>query len=95
MQINLLEGLRPKFDGSTFDAALDADRLTSQLARVRQYMQSVGWVTLHEIAQATGYPEGSISARLRDLRKARFGSHEVLRRRRSPGTFEYRVNRGA
>ncbi len=52
------------------------------------------WWTLREISQHTGDPEASISARLRDLRKARFGAHTVNRRRRgdpTKGVFEYQL----
>jgi len=89
---------QPAFDGATFEPAKDAERLTGQLATVREYMLAANlyaigetWYSLAEIASGTGYPEGSISARLRDLRKSKFGSYLVERRRRSPGTFEYRV----
>jgi hypothetical protein len=39
----------------------------------------------------TGFPEASISARLRDFRKEQFGKHVVERRRRSQGQWEYRL----
>jgi hypothetical protein len=48
----------------------------------------------NEIAAATGHPEASVErprSALHDLRKLRFGAYAVERRRRSPGTFEYRV----
>lgn len=81
--------------GATFDATLDAARLGAQMARVRDLMADGRWRTLREIAQATGAPEASVSARLRDLRKERHGSHVVEARRRkgaeSKGLWEYRV----
>ncbi len=51
------------------------------------------WLTLAEISQALGYPEASISARLRDFRKKKFGSYHVSRRRRvaEAAIWEYRV----
>jgi hypothetical protein len=52
------------------------------------------WRTLAEIEEITEDPQASISARLRDLRKERFGEHEVARRRRGSGQrglFEYRI----
>lgn len=75
-------------DGSTLEPQ-DHSRLAAQMARVRDFMAGGAWHTLAEIEAATGFPQASISARLRDLRKARFGSHTVERRRRGPGTFEY------
>ena len=38
----------------------------------------------------TGDPEASVSARLRDLRKKRFGSHIITRRYVSDGLWQYR-----
>lgn len=78
-------------DGQTFDAVLDGERLAAQHKRVFTLMQDHAWRTLDEISEATGDPPASVSARLRDLRKERFGKHQVDRRRRTKGTFEYRV----
>jgi hypothetical protein len=52
-----------------------------------------GWKTLAEIRQTFDYPESSISAQLRHLRKKQFGSYRVEKRRRNglKGTWEYRV----
>ena len=90
MQPTLFQS-RPTFDGETFDPALDGARLGAQQALVKAHMLASGWQTLAEIEQATGTPQASASARLRDLRKPRFGSYTVSRRRRSAGTFEYLV----
>ena len=82
------------FDGATIDDALDTDRLRRQLDRVRTLLLTeYKWHTLAEIREAIGVPEASASARLRDLRKERFGSYTIERRRRSRGTFEYRMGR--
>jgi hypothetical protein len=81
---------RTYFDGPDVMAA-DAGRLRHQLNQVAVLMGDHAWRSLSEIGACTGYPEASIGARLRDLRKARFGSFVVERRRRSAGTFEYRV----
>ncbi len=40
------------------------------------------WMTLEELAHKTRYPEASISAQLRHLRKAQHGGFEVEKRRR-------------
>lgn len=81
----------PERDGETFDAVLDGERLNAQQQRVLTLMQDGHWRTLDEISQVTGDPPASVSARLRDLRKERFGKHTVERRRRTKGLFEYRL----
>ena len=62
------------FDGKTFDYERDNDRLQQQLGRVRKLMLDGKWRTLEQIEQSTGDPTASISARLRDLRKTKFGA---------------------
>ena len=81
------------FDGKTYDHAQDFGRLNTQLRAVRDLMRDGQWRSLHLIGLLTDYPEASVSARLRDLRKPRFGLHTVERRRTKEGlgTFEYRV----
>jgi hypothetical protein len=84
----------PLFDGRTFIHELDGGRLGKQLQVVRALMLDGQWRTLGEISEATGYGEASVSARLRDCRKERFGGHQVQRRRRGDGRrglFEYRI----
>jgi biotin operon repressor len=80
------------FGGETFDHKLDGDRLRSQLERVRRFTTGHAdyWYTLAEIAEELNYPEASISARLRDLRKR---GYPVERRRVTGqrGLWEYRV----
>lgn len=89
-----------RFDGDTFDARLDGLRLTGQWRVVFLVMRDGVWRTLDEVQEVIAlgggeyYPLQSISARLRDFRKARFGRHTVERRRRgkpSAGLFEYRL----
>jgi hypothetical protein len=82
------------FGGTTYDPELDYDRLARQFERVRALMSDGAWRTLREIADELGHPEASISARLRDLRKEKFGGFLVERRRRGDpprGLFEYRL----
>lgn len=84
----------PKFDGETFAPEHDADRLGRQMAAVKALMADGVWRTLAEIALETGAPEASVSARLRDFRKDKFGSLVIERRRRgdpSRGLWEYRM----
>jgi hypothetical protein len=81
--------------GPAFDAELDEERLVDQMGRIRDLMLRDGnWRTLDEIAALTLDPPASISAQLRHLRKPKFGSHIVERRRRGEGRaglWEYRV----
>lgn len=80
------------FDGATFDAKLDGPRLTTQLEAVRMVISGGGWWTLSDISTLADAPQSSVSARLRDLRKPRFGKHTVERRRvADAGTYEYRM----
>ncbi len=83
------------FDGPTFDAAIDGPRLGNQLAEVLNVMRGGCWRTLDEIIAAVGRgTQTGISARLRDLRKPKFGGWSVESRRRSEnGLWEYRVFR--
>lgn len=69
--------LLPQFDGGTFSPELDADRLTNQFQRVKTLMLDGKWRTLSEIHQQCGGSEAGISARVRDLRKARNGGYQV------------------
>lgn len=81
-----------KFDGETIDDDRDTDRLNCQLYKVAKFMQDGAWRTLDSIAFHTGAPEASVSARLRDLRKPKFGSHIIERRYVTKGLFEYRMD---
>jgi len=78
-------------DGNTYEPALDQERLSSQLERVKTLMQDGRWRTLAEISAITGGTESSVSARLRDLRKDRFGGHTVNRRRLIGGLYDYQL----
>ena len=80
-----------RFDGSTYEAGEDAPRLTRQLQAVREAMLDGRWWTLAELATAADCSTQSASARVRDLRKAKFGSHTVERRRVEGGLYQYRI----
>jgi len=87
--------LEPGPDGEIVSLA-DHRRLTRQLDVVRAFMVNSGqWHTLAEIERSTGFPQASISARLRDLRKEKFGGFNVERKRlkENGGTWAYRVVR--
>jgi len=82
----------PHFNGPTYQPSFDWSRLSRQHERVRDLMLDGRWRTLHEIEALTGDPSASISAQLRHLRKARFGSfvvHKRARGDRSRGLYEY------
>ncbi len=82
------------FDGETFLPLFDQKRLSSQYGRVFECMKDGQWRTYSEISTITGDPEASISARLRDMRKAKFGAHTVNDRRRGNpmrGLWEYQL----
>jgi hypothetical protein len=80
------------FDGATV-LQIDTARLATQIGKVFELMRDGKYRTLAQIAAAAGCLETSASARLRDFRKARFGSHEVVSRQvaGSPLLFEYRL----
>lgn len=82
-----------RFDGDTFDPDRDAIRLTKQWWDVWSLMSDGRWRTLHRIGLSTGHPEASVSARLRDFRKPRFGGHKVERNYLGSGLWQYRVLR--
>jgi len=96
-QGDLLSWIPPDSDrhGGTYSRAFDYERLNAQQRRVYDLMADRKWRTLSEISAATGDPEASCSARLRDLRKSEFGGCTVDRRRRGEetrGTHEYRLS---
>lgn len=81
----------PRFDGATYDHARDHERLGKQMQAVYEVLRDGGWHTLSELSERTGYPEASISARMRDLRKAKFGGHRIERDYVANGLFRYRM----
>jgi hypothetical protein len=79
------------FDGRTYEPERDYVRHSGQLKRVYNLMQDGQWRTLDHVVARTGGTVASASARLRDLRKAKYGAFEVKRRHIERGLFEYRV----
>jgi predicted transcriptional regulator len=78
--------------GPAYSEALDGKRIAAQQEAIRLYMLRREWATLQEIAQDLGFPESSVSAQLRHLRKPEFGGYRVDKRRRgSTGCWEYHV----
>jgi hypothetical protein len=80
-----------RFDGQTYDAKRDGPRLTGNLLKLKSLMVGGQWFKLSEVAAALGCTETAASARLRDLRKPRFGSHTVERKNLGGGIWVYRV----
>lgn len=79
------------FDGRTYDHARDGARLGDQMCSVLSLMADGKFRTLAEIASQTNAPEASVSARLRDLRKPRFGGHTVNRSYVQRGLYQYQL----
>lgn len=79
------------FDGRTYDHDRDGSRLNAQFLRVFNLMRDGQWRTLEMISAATGDPPASVSARLRDMRKTKFGSHSVNRKYVSDGLWTYQL----
>lgn len=87
--------------GPAYDEAVDEPRLGRQLEVIRDLMLKKSPLTLREIRTLTGYPEASISAQLRHLRKVEYGSYRATKARRAgtetdlpasyAGTWEYTV----
>ena len=67
-------------------ASEERDRAPTQLEVVKGVMllaaQFDSWMTLEELARKTKFPEASISAQLRHLRKEAHGAYRVEKRRR-------------
>ncbi len=68
----------------------DRKRLAAQYLKVEAVMADSEWWTLSDLADYTGHPEASVSARLREMRRKGW---TVDRRRHRPGsgTWEYRA----
>lgn len=82
------------FDGKHYEGKKDKERLTKQINVVHDYISSGSWRTVEEISIATGFPQPSVSAQLRNLRKEKFGGLDVQGRYRSETRiFEYKLNK--
>jgi hypothetical protein len=83
------------FDGSTYDPKIDGARLSTQLHAVKMLMSDGQWRTLEDIGRGVEGTNAAISARLRDLRKPKFGGYLVERQRIEGGLYRYRLVLGA
>lgn len=87
----------PHFDGQTYDPKADHQRLFAQLLRVKAVLADGEWHSLDAVAARARCPQQSASARMRDLRKTKFGAHIIEKRCIGRGLWLYRmvVNRDA
>lgn len=81
----------PTPKGETYDEALDGERLGRQCQSVLDCMSDGRWRSLRDIANETGEPEASISARLRDL--DHWNGWRKHRQRVAGGLWHYRLVR--
>lgn len=85
------------FGGQTFSPARDGKRLAAQFDAVREVMLEKQWRTLTELQTLVSDRYGivaslpAISARVRDLRKLKFGGYHVERDYVGAGLWRYRV----
>ena len=87
-------------DGKTYDPALDKARLNKQLGRVFEVMSDGEPRSLSDIARfstALGFAgshdsEAAVSARIRDLRKKKFGGYDVHSERIEGGLWHYWIS---
>ena len=85
------------FDGATYDPKRDWRRLDLQVSAVYRAMRLGVWLTLGQVGDwifeevQIDVPHQSISARIRDLRKPKWGGHEIQRRYLRDGIWQYRM----
>ncbi len=84
--------------GPAYNPKLDYSRLNDQQARVRELALKSGWFLIDELVIAlekkygVKFPEQSVGSQLRHLRKKKFGSHYLSKRRVAKGgLYEYRL----
>jgi hypothetical protein len=87
---SVVRELSGRRDGLTYEQS-DESRLNKQQLRVYQCMRDGNEWTLAQLAEATGDKEASISARIRDFRKSKFGGRTVVRRSYGGGLFTYQL----
>jgi hypothetical protein len=87
----ILSMANTNFDGVTFEKERDGVRLAGQLLKVFEIMRDGNPRTLNQLADAVGGSEAGVSARLRDLKKDRFGGHIIQKRHLGNGLWQYRL----
>lgn len=89
---------RDDFDGETFEPERDGPRLTKALECVLWVLCDGKWHSLQEIQDqiieefGKQFSQAGISARIRDLRKDRFGGFDVEHIHIKGGLWRYRLN---
>lgn len=78
-------------DGTTFSRSRDGARLNKQAQDVFDVMADGKWHDLEEVSLLTDHPEASVSARLRDLRKPKFGGRIIEKQCHGRGLWTYRM----
>lgn len=79
------------FDGVTYQDK-DYTRLSGQLLRVFEVMKDGRWYGASQLCELANVSPLSITARIRDLRKDRFGKHAIeTKRANDTGLFLYRL----
>ena len=78
-------------EGATYDHDRDYVRLNKQAFDVWRVMSDGRWHTIPEIGKVTGHTDRGISARIRDFRKEKYGSHTVHGENISGGLWRYRL----
>lgn len=79
------------FDGRTYVKARDGERLGRSLRIIRDELRDGAWHTIRELADLAGCSDAAASARIRDLRKPKFGGHVIDREYRGDGLWVYRM----
>jgi len=79
-------------DGRTYDPDRDFGRLSHQMRHVWRLLADGNWHTPQEVCNLIGCSDAAATARIRDLRKPRYGGHVVKSRPRAGGgTWEYKI----
>jgi hypothetical protein len=81
---------RIAFDGQSA-RPIDTPRLAGQMLAVYRLMENGEYWTLSDLAGKVGGLETSISSRIRDMRKARWGSRKIETRYIGNGVRQYRL----
>ena len=81
---------RVKISGCDFNEQRDGERLRGQLKDIYAVMRDGVWRSVPQISGITGHPQASVSAQLRNLRKAPL-NYTVEREYVGDGLYRYRV----
>lgn len=77
--------------GVTYNHARDSRRLTKQAQDVYAILRDGCYHTLREISLATGHPEASVSARIRECRDPKRGGFTIDKECLGRGLWRYRL----